>query len=438
MRAADVGRAGACCRPFVHCDWRPRVAYALRSGLMTPPRTATRIANPTRAASHHVARFSLVIGGPLYELYRRARLLDPPIDLVMRRLAVVVAILWLPLLLFTVISGKATGGTSVPFLFDLGVQIQLLLALPMLIVAEPIVHRSLRLVVRQFADRGLIAGADLERFERLVDETIRLRNSVFAEAALLVLSTVIAYAFRRDHWSLRTGLWSLDVDAGGRPVLNVAGWWYTLVSLNVFRFVLLRWYYRLAIWYTFLWRTSRLSLHLNPLHPDRAGGLAFLGQSLVALTPVFVAQTLTIAGAIGGRVLHDRTLAFPTEVLGFPLMFAVIAGLPFAFFSPRLIRAGFHGPLDYGRLSSRYVDGFRARWMRGDSDRARELLGSADIQSLADLSSAYDVVDGVRALPVELRPVLVFVAATALPFLPLVLTVIPLKELLSRLAGVVL
>jgi hypothetical protein len=405
---------------------------------MTPPRTATRIANPTRAASHHVARFSLVIGGPLYGLYRRARLLDPPIELVVRRSAAVVAISWLPLLLLSAISGKTLGGTRVPFLYDLAVHVRLLLALPLMIAAEPIVHRSLRLVVRQFADRELIAGADLERFKRLVDETVRLRNSVVVEATLLVLSTVAAYAFRRDHWSLRPGLWYLDLGAGGQPVLNVAGWWYTLVSLNVFRFVLLRWYYRLAIWYAFLWRTSRLSLHLNPLHPDRAGGLAFLGESLVALAPVFVAQTLAIAGAIGGRVLQDRTLAFPIEVLGFPVIFTVIAVVPLVFFSPRLIRAGFHGPLDYGRLSSRYVDGFRARWMRDDPDQNRELLGSADIQSLADLMSSYDVADGVRALPLELRPVLVFIAATALPFLPLVLTVIPLTELLSRLAGVVL
>ena len=77
------------------------------------------------------------------------------------------------------------------------------------------------------------------------------------------------------------------------------------MSLNLFRFVLFRWYFRLIIWYTFLWRVSRLPLRLTPLHPDRAGGMGFIGNSVFAFTPLLLAHTAVLAGIIGGRIWHE-------------------------------------------------------------------------------------------------------------------------------------
>jgi hypothetical protein len=90
--------------------------------------------------------------------------------------------------------------------------------------------------------------------------------------------------------SLHVGSWYITVGPSGTERLTVAGWWYAFVSLSLFRFVLARWYFRLIVWYIFLWRVSRLPLRLNPLHPDRAGGLGFLGNSVRAFQPVLVAQ----------------------------------------------------------------------------------------------------------------------------------------------------
>ena len=407
---------------------------------MLDQRRRSAITNPAHAASHHAARFSLAIGGPLYDLYRRARLLEPPIELLERRLAAVVAVAWLPLLVLSLIDGKAVAGVRVPFVMDFSVHARLLIALPLMVAAEPLVHRSLRLVVRQFVDRDLIAQNELARFEDIIDATVRMRNSRLVEAGLLILSTVLALSFRRDQWSIRPSLWYVDVDANGRSVLAPGGWWYTLVSLNLFRFVILRWYYRLAIWYRFLWRTSRLSLRLNPLHPDRAGGLGFLDHSVIALMPVFVAQAIAVASEIGGRVVQDGMIVsrFPPELVAIPIIFAAIAASPLAFFSPALIRAGFHGVIDYGTLSSRYVDEFRTRWMSRHATERPELLGTPDIQTLADVANAYQVANGFRLIPISPRLLLAFVGANALPFLPFLLSIVPLKELLARLVNVVL
>jgi hypothetical protein len=60
-------------------------------------------------------------------------------------------------------------------------------------------------------------------------------------------------------------------------------------------------------------------------------------------------------------------------------------------------------------------------------------LGSADIQSLADLDSAFEVVRGMRIAPVSRDAILTLVAATLLPVAPLLLTMMSLEELLKKL-----
>jgi len=404
----------------------PRAEHLLEGG--------RAIGYSSRAETDRFERFSLTIGGPLYRLYQRSRLLDPPIERVERRLMAVILITWLPLLLLSLSDGKAFDGARIPFVLDLNIQTRFLIALPMLIAAEPLVHRWMRDIVRQFVDRGIVVRGELSRFDAIIDSTIRMRNSVAVEVALFVISSLVSFSIRRDQWATRPGMWYLELASDGRSHLTAAGWWYSLVSLNVFRFVILRWYYRLIIWISFLWRTSRLALRLNALHPDHAGGLGFLARSLTALAPVFVAQTITIAGEIGGRVFQDdmKIDRFVPDIVGFPIFFTLLATAPLAFFSSALIRTGFHGSLEYGELASRYVDQFRQTWLGSRKTASEPLLGSADIQSLADLSNSFEVVRGIQVLPVGFRSLLALVFATALPFLPLALSVLPLTELIRR------
>jgi hypothetical protein len=49
--------------------------------------------------------FSLVLGGPLYQLYLRTRLARAPIELLHRRIIAFVLITWVPLWLLTAIEG---------------------------------------------------------------------------------------------------------------------------------------------------------------------------------------------------------------------------------------------------------------------------------------------------------------------------------------------
>src|SRR5512139_3023324 len=99
--------------------------------------------------------FSLVLGGPLFQLMRRAHLTDDALMLVRQRIIVISLLAWLPLLVLSVLEGQALGGrAAVPFLMDLEVHIKFLVVLPLLIISELVVHQRMRFVVKQFMERN--------------------------------------------------------------------------------------------------------------------------------------------------------------------------------------------------------------------------------------------------------------------------------------------
>jgi hypothetical protein len=221
--------------------------------------------------------FSLVQGGPLFQLLLRLRLEKPPTDLLTRRVVVVLLIAWLPLLLLSALSGHVVGGVRVPFLYDLGAQARLLLSVPLFLLAEVIVHRRIKPVVRQFLERGIIAPEDQPRFESIIASGMRLRNSVIAEVLLLASAIFVGYWAGKRYLAMHVATW-FAVPVGDDTQLTAAGYWYVLVSLTIYRFLIVRWSFRLFIWYRFLWQVARhVRLRLNALHPDRARGPGFPG-----------------------------------------------------------------------------------------------------------------------------------------------------------------
>jgi len=140
------------------------------------------MSTPARAGED----FSLVLGGPLFQLLRRAHLSGDGLELVRTRIVVIVGLVWVPLLVLSALEGKVLGSrVTVPFLLDADVNVRFLVALPLLIVSELVVHQRMRLVVPQFRERRLIADEGLERFDAAIVSASRLRNSVVAEVALI-------------------------------------------------------------------------------------------------------------------------------------------------------------------------------------------------------------------------------------------------------------
>ena len=377
--------------------------------------------------------FSPVRGGPFFQLLRRTYLTGEAMELLERRAVVIPMIAWLPLMLLV-----SLRGTSLSFfLHDVEVHARLLIALPILIAAETVVHVRMRPAVRAFVNRRIVMPDDLPRFDRAIESAIQLRNSYVVELMLVIL----VYTFGLWLWSSRVPIVTPTWYAvpGGRWHLTTAGYWYVFVSIPIVQFVLLRWYLRLFIWYRFLWQVSRINLNLVTTHPDRCAGLGFLGKSAYAFGPILFAQGATLAGVVASRVLYrgESLLSFELQIGGFVAFFVLVILGPLVMFSQRLAIAKRRGLESYGQLAQDYTEGFERKWIDHDPPPKEDLLGAADIQSLADLANSYSVVSSMRSVPFGLDDIARLAAAAAAAFLPLLLTVWSPEELILHLVKVV-
>ena len=383
--------------------------------------------------------FSLVLGGPLFQLLRRAHLADDALMMVRQRVVVIALLAWLPLLLLSALEGQLIGGVAVPFLMDAEVHIRFLVAMPLLIVAELVVHRRMRPLVQQFLERGLIPENAMTRFEAAIASAFRLRNSVLAEVLLIAFVYGVGILIVwRQYLALDTATWYATPALEGSRA-SLAGIWYGYVSLPIFQFLLVRWYFRLFVWTRFLWQVSRIELSLVPTHPDRVGGLGFLSNTVYAFATLAVAHGALLAGTLANRIFFAGAALteFKAEIaVVVAFLLCAILG-PLVVFTPQLAQAKRKGLREYGALAERYVRAFDAKWLRGGAPADEALVGSADIQSLADLGNSYELVRTMRLAPITKEAILRVAAAALIPMVPLLLTMMPLEALLKVLLGVV-
>jgi len=241
-----------------------------------------------------------------------------------------------------------------------------------------------------------------------------------------------------NYVALHVPTWYSKAASGGKD-LSVAGWWFVYVSLPLFQFILFRWYFRLFIWIRFLWHVTRCELRLVPTHPDRAGGLGFLANIVVAFAPLLMAHGALLAGFIANHIFFQGAVlpAFKVQlvvVVGFLLL--VVLG-PLALFGPHLARARRTGLREYGSLAQRYVQEFDRKWLRGGAPAGEPLVGSPDIQSLGDLNTSFEVIREMTLVPFTRKTVVQLAIVTLLPVAPLLLTMVSLEELLAQLLKVV-
>jgi len=395
--------------------------------------------NPNSLTQSHQASeeedFSLVLGGPLFQLLRKARLEGDALELVHWRILASILITWLPLVILSVVGSGIGGTTHISFFHDIELHVRFLIALPILIGAELVVHSRIRPLVRRFMEWRIVLPKDKALFQKAVGSAVKIRNSVYVELALVAA----VYSVGLWFWSYRSDLGANWYELpGGKWKLTPAGGWYVFVSLPVFQFILLRWYMRLFIWFRFLWQLNRMELNLVPIHPDRCGGLSFLGKSSYAFSPILVAQGAILAGVIANRVLYygEKLVSFKLQVIGLIAFFLVAVLGPLLMFTPRMARARRKGLADYGLFAQRYVEGFDQKWIQ-QTPPSEELLGAGDIQSLADLGNSYQVVREMRVVPFALQDVSRLAIATAVPLAPLLLTVFSFEELVTRVIKVV-
>jgi len=346
-----------------------------------------------------------------------------------RTALILMAFTWVPLLVLCVFEGLAVGGVKIPFLYDIAAHTRFLIAVPVLLLADVPIGVRLGGIMRHFVSAHLVPEGELGKFDKILADSLRFRDSHVGE--IIVLITTYLATYNALSGSSVSTWFRASPGRGLTPV----GSWYALVALPILQFLIFRWIYRMAVWTGFLWKVSRLELRLTPTHPDTAGGLAFLGKALIPFGTVLFALSAVVSSEIATRILFAgaKLSDYIWSYLSlFVLALGVFAG-PLLIFVPKLAVLKQRGLMEYGTLGSEYTQAFHRRWV-GKTEPANEpLLGTGDIQSLADLGNSFGIIRSMRILPVEFSDFLAFVLPALIPALPLAATVMPVGEIVKVL-----
>ena len=390
----------------------------------------------------HESELEFELGGPVYRFMQRIGLIKGAGPSIGRRIVAFLLITWVPLLVFSLIEGRALGPTPrESFLLDFATYARFFLAIPLLFVAEVVVGPRLRTAGLHFVQANFVRPEDLPAVEAAIVRVRRRREALLPELVMLGIALVGAWYLSLEtlYGGTATVTWSAVKQQGGTS-LSLAGLWYHFVAVPILQFFMYRWLWRLLIWTLFLRNLSRLKLNLVATHPDRAGGLGFLGNAHLSLAIFAFIFSCVLSGHVAFQVYFE---AVPIET--FKVLFAVYLVLmeliclgPLLIFVPLLARTRREGLRQYSLLADTYNRAFEQKWVKSQAPPDEPLLGSADIQSLADLGNSFGVIREMKLVPFSRQQMLQIAVIASLPGLPLIFLVLPVGELLKLLAGALL
>lgn len=379
------------------------------------------------ATSHE---FYLAPGGPVDRLQEKLGLRTVERERYGLRALIAAVVIWVPLTVIALLDPNP--GADISFFQDIAAHVRFLVIVPILIVADGTIGHRSRMVVTELLSSGVVPDSEADRFERAARRGRRMLESWVGEAIIIALTAALVWIAIRSMLAEPTLFWFERMTPSGGNALSWSGWWYAVVATPISAFLMLRWLWRYTVWSWFLWRVSRLELHLTGSHPDRAGGLGFVCFHQSMFCMLMFAAGCAVSAALANRILYaDATLQsyrFPLAVIVCALVLAGVA--PLLVFSPRLVRAKREKWMTYSRFSSDYVWMFERKWL-GKKEPDEDALGSGDIQSLADIGGSFQRLVDMKPVPIDRRLVLAFLFATLSPVLPLILTVMPLREIIQ-------
>jgi hypothetical protein len=340
---------------------------------------------------------------------------------------------WIVLLMLALVEGFGHLFFSIE---AIGAHVRLLLAIPLLFVCEEYIGPRFDAFVQGIVRSKVLPETARPALQYEIARVERWKDAWLPEAMWLLVAVLVALGARDANFlSYLPGI-SVETNAGAVGATTWTSQWYWLVCMPLFRFLLLRWLWRIALWSFFLWRVSKLDLRLVPIHPDRAGGLGYLELVHTEFTPLIAAMSAAVSASLAPDVASGRmTFDAIYPVVAFTLLIdAVLFIGPLCLFSRTLWRCKVKGLSDYGALAEQYVNAFDRKWLDADAASAEPLLGTADIQSLADLSNSVGIVRDMRLVIVSATTLIYLAVAALLPLLPLVLLKYPLADLLARFA----
>ena len=385
---------------------------------------ASTIEHEPQVVRDHAGRqtFSL-LGGPLYRLGNHLGLVRGRTNTV--KLGLVLGIVtWLVLVSLALLDGV---GAEVFSLRVIGAHVRLLVLIPLIFACESSLDPRMASFVDWTLRERVVANGSLPDLEALIARIGRWKDSWVLEALILAAALLTPLLLAQADGMGQSWAPSSEHAIAAQ---GLAAWWWWHFCLPLTRFLLLRWLVRLAIWSYFLWRVSRMDLVLLAHHYDKSGGLGGLETVHRYYLPMILAFGAVVSASFAEEIAAG-TMAFGKIYIVLFTMLVIVSVLflgPLLVFSSKLEAARLAGRRTYRNFAARYVQDFDHKWL-GTTLPEEPLLGTADIQSLADLENAAGPVREMRVVPFGPNIVKTYAMGVLLPFLPLLLLKYPITEL---------
>jgi hypothetical protein len=218
----------------------------------------------------------------------------------------------------------------------------------------------------------------------------------------------------------------------GFRFFSLAGTWAIFISYPILGYLTLLWIWRQVVWARFLRSTTLLNLRLIAAHPDHLGGLGFLEASLLGQLPFSFCLGVGLAGAVANRVMYEGQKVIAYRFLA-PFLIAaalLISVAPYFFFTPTLMQMRRRGMLKYGFLAHAVGEQFEQKWLDREDSLTEDVLTVPDFTATGNLYGIARNIEEIRIVPVAKINVYLFVIAALIPFIPVVIGVIPFNILL--------
>jgi hypothetical protein len=365
-----------------------------------------------------------LLGGPLHRWGRRLGLVRGNGNSLPLGIAIGLT-LWLVGVLLAMVDG-----TNPWTMGMIGAHVRLLLVIPLMFACESLLNPRVDECVRALLRSRIMPDEEIPLLRAHMVRILRWNNTAWIDAMCLLAAIGLAFA------TPLLEVPGVDVFAHIAPgsELPWAGWWYVAVCLTTFRFLLLRWLCRWMLWIYWLWRISRLRLQLVASHPDGMAGLGHLELVHIQVMPLVMAFSATAASSFAVEIAAGRMpleAVYPS-LLGIILIDAILFIGPLLLFSAKLWACRIHTLGNYTVMGARYAAEFERKW-HTERQPPDDLLGNADIQSMADLTGARQVVSDMRSIPISTRSMMHLLLAALLPFTPLLLFKYPLLDLIAQI-----
>jgi hypothetical protein len=387
-----------------------------------------------------VADEELFDGGPPLGSLKALGIITPTKRHIGRRALVAVVVGWVPLAILAVAEEfMYTDGAARSFFTDVAVHGRFLIALPLLILAEADAIGRLGEIARHFSSAGLVRDIDRERYDNVIDSTRRLLDSKGATLGIFLLAYALVSLLIVNVSGVDVPAWHRR--AGSSIVgLSPAGWWHYGISVPLLLLMFFGWSWRLLLWWRFLVVVARMNLRLIPAHPDGTGGLKFVSESIRGYWLLALAMGVIVAGREMNLVLNTggAPFEFRNAAISVAVFVVVVAAGPLVAFAPKLRQLKRRGTFQYGALGSEVGADFERRWLDKTTRPEANSLKTGEFSAMTDLYQIVANVYEVRPLPFGWRDLISPVVGALLPFVPVALMAVPLKDILGALTKLLL